>query len=288
MKKNISAALGVFTKRIFNGFPSLDALPAMRSVKTPGAARSLAILLLVVGSSTLFAQTLPDTKKPEKDGKSKGVLAHFALGGHLPGGDLADRFGINGSLGAGVEFITRQNLILGLEGAFLFGSKVKEDPLSILRTPSGDIIGNNRELASLRLQERGMYVGAVLGKILTFSDKRKGLRLTIGGGWAQHRIRVLDDSRSVVQITGDYKKGYDRLCGGPALQEFIGWQHVGHGRDMSWLIGFECNQAFTETRRSWDFSEMKKLEGQRMDLRFGVRVAWTLPFYTGNAEEIYY
>lgn len=61
----------------------------------------------------------------------------------------------------------------------------------------------------------------------------------------------------MVQITGDYKKGYDRLCGGPALQEFIGWQHVGHGRDMSWLIGFEFNQAFTETRRSWDFSELK-------------------------------
>ena len=57
---------------------------------------------------------------------------------------------------------------------------------------------------------------------------------------------------------------------------------------MSWLFGFEFNQAFTQTRRDWDFAEMRKLEGRRVDLRFGVRLAWTLPFYTGTAEEIYY
>jgi hypothetical protein len=248
----------------------------------------LVLIFAVLFSSALFAQTLPETKKPAKEGKSKGVLAHFALGGHLPGGDLKDRFGINGSLGAGTEFISRKNWVVGLEGAFIFGSKVKEDPLSILRTPSGDIIGNDRSIATTRYQERGMYIGASIGKLIIMSEKRAGLRLTLGGGWSQHRIRVFDDSRSVVQIKGDYKKGYDRLCGGPALQQFIGWQQVGQGRSMSWLIGFEFNQAFTQTRRDWDFTEMRKMEGNRLDLRFGVRVAWTLPFYTGYAEEIYY
>ena len=234
------------------------------------------------------AQTSTNLKKPGKDGKSKAVLAHFALGGHLPAGDLADRFGVNASLGAGAEFITSKNWVFGLEGAFLFGSKVKEDPLAILRTPSGDIIGNDRTLAITRFQERGLYVGATVGKLVTFDEERAGLRLTFGGGWAQHSIKVVDDSRNLVQVRGDYKKGYDRLTGGPALQQFIGWQHLGYGRDVSWLIGFEFNQAFTQTRRDWDFSEMRKLEGNRLDLRFGIRAAWTLPFYTGNAEEIYY
>jgi len=245
-------------------------------------------LFIIFTASTLCAQSSAAVKKPDRSSKSKGVLGHFALGGHLPAGDLADRFGLNGSLGGGAEFITSKNWVFGFEGGFLFGSKVKEDPLSILRTPSGDIIGNDRNIATTRVQERGMYVGATMGKLVTFSDKRAGLRLTFGGGWMQHSIRVLDDTRTVVQIRGDYKKGYDRLCGGPALQQFIGWQKVGYGRDMSWLIGFEFNQAFTQTRRDWDFSEMRKLEGKRLDLRFGVRVAWTLPFYTGNAEEIYY
>ncbi len=248
----------------------------------------LPLFFITFYSTTFFAQTLPDTKKPKKDDKSKAVLAHFTLGGHLPGGDLVDRFGLNGSVGAGAEFISKKNWIIGLEGGFIFGNKVKEDPLSILRTPSGDIIGNDRAIATTRYQERGLYVGAILGKLITFSEKRSGLRLTMGGGWSQHSIRIFDDTRTVVQIKGDYKKGYDRLCGGPALQQFIGWQKLGYGRSMSWLFGFEFNQAFTNTRRDWDFTEMRKLEGKRLDLRFGVRVAWTLPFYTGTAEEIYY
>ncbi|MDO8368887.1 MAG: hypothetical protein Q7T20_18970 [Saprospiraceae bacterium] len=247
-----------------------------------------AAFFLLFFSSTLIAQSSTEIKKPVKEGKSKAVLAHFALGGHLPAGDLSERFGLNGSIGAGTEFFTSKNWFFGLEGAFLFGSKVKEDPLSILRTPTGDIIGNDRNIATTRAQEQGMYVGATLGKMLTFSDKRAGLRLSFGGGWSQHSIRIIDDSRTVVQIRGDYKKGYDRLSGGPALQQFVGWQKVGYGRDMSWMLGFEFNQAFTNTLRDWDFSEMRKLEGSRVDLRFGVRLAWTLPFYTGTAEEIYY
>jgi hypothetical protein len=247
-----------------------------------------ALIFAVCCASALFSQTLPDTKKPQKDGKSTAVLAHFTLGGHLPAGDLSDRFGLNGSLGAGTEFITAHNWIYGLEGAFIFGSKIKEDPLSILRTPEGDIIGNDRAIATTRYQERGMYLGAEVGKIITFSEKRAGIRISLGGGWAQHRIQIFDDTRTVVQIKGDYKKGYDRLCGGPALQQFIGWQHLGYGQDMSWLFGVEFNQAFTHTLRDWDFTEMRKLEGKRLDLRFGVRLAWTLPFYTGYAEDIYY
>ncbi|MBC7774606.1 MAG: hypothetical protein H7246_04145 [Phycisphaerae bacterium] len=294
------AALCIFTKRTTYRVSKFYTQSKTYLVKTPSAADQRwkpVLRFQILGriafflsffASTLFAQTAPEVKKPGRDGKSKGVLAHFALGGHLPAGDLADRFGVNGSLGAGTEFITPKNWAFGLEGAFLFGSKVKEDPLSILRTPAGDIIGNDRNIAVTRVQERGMYLGATIGKLLTFSDKRAGLRLTLGGGWAQHSIRVLDDSRSVAQIKGEYKKGYDRLCGGPALQQFVGWQHLGYGRDVSWMLGFEFNQAFTETRRDWDFSEMRKLEGKRLDLRFGVRLAWTLPFYTGNAEEIYY
>lgn len=248
----------------------------------------LPLVFTVCCAVSLTAQTASEPKKPGKDGKSKGVLAHFTLGGHLPGGDLVKRFGVNGSLGAGTEFLTTQNWIFGAEGAFLFGSKAKEDPLSILRTPSGDIIGNDRSIASTRLQQRGMYVGTTFGKLLKFNDNRAGIRVTFGGGWAQHRIRIIDDTRTIEQIKGDYKKGYDRLTGGPALQQFIGWQQVGYGRSQSWMFGFEFNQAFTNTRRDWDFTEMKKLDQSRVDLRFGVRLAWTLPFYTGNAEEIYY
>lgn len=251
----------------------------------------LAVCMLANGYS-LSAQSYsanPEKPPKERSSKSTAVLAHFTLGGHLPGGDLVKRFGVNGSIGAAAEYITSQDWFFGAEGAFLFGSKVKEDPLAIIRNPSGNIIGNNRSIVSVRLQERGVYLGASIGQLIRFDDERReGLRWSFGGGWSQHSIRVIDDARAVVQLRGDYKKGYDRLTGGPALQQFIGWQHVGYGRDMSWLVGFEFNQAFTNTLRDWDFTSMAKLDQQRVDLRFGVRLAWTLPFYTGTATDIYY
>lgn len=247
---------------------------------------SIAAILFFAVSSNAQRVAAPENK--EQAGKSKGVLLHFSLGGHLPGGDLADRFGVNGAIGGGLEFLTSKNWVFGLEGAFHFGSVVKEDPLSILRTPEGDIIGNDRAIATVRLQQRGMYLGAVAGQLIPIGDKRAGIRWTIGAGWAQHRIRILDDARTAAQLTGDYKKGYDRLSGGPALQQFIGWQNLGVRRELDWMAGFEFGQAFTQTRRDWDYSAMKKLSGQRLDLRFGIRLVFTLPMYVGNAEDVYY
>lgn len=246
-------------------------------------------ILCVLCTQQVFAQTFrPRPTKAEDSNKGKVILAHFLFGYHLPGGDLRLRFGSAFSAGLGTELITKNNLILGLEGHFFYGNEVKEDPLSILRTPEGHIIGSDRLLASVALRQRGMYVGALAGKLLTFSEKRSGVRLTLGAGWARHKIRVQDDTESVSQLTGDYKKGYDRLSGGLGLQQFIGWQHLSENRRANWMIGFEFSQAFNNTLRDWDFTEMRKLDEQRTDLRFGIRAVWTIPFYVGNSKEVFY
>lgn len=224
----------------------------------------------------------------EASNKGKAILAHLMFGFHMPGGDLRLRFGPAFSAGLGTELITQNNFILGVEGHFFYGNEVKEDPLAILRTPEGDIIGSDRLLASVVLRQRGLYVGGNIGKLVTFSDRRSGLRLTLGAGIARHRIRVQDDNESVTQLRGDYKKGYDRLTGGLGVQQFIGWQHLSENRRSNWMLGFEFSQAFNNTLRDWDFNEMRKLDEQRVDLRFGIRAVWTLPFYVGNSKEIFY
>ena len=109
-----------------------------------------------------------------------------------------------------------------------------------------------------------------------------------GAGLLRHWIRIQDDNSSVTQLTGDYKKGYDRLTGGLALSQFIGWQSLAADRRSNWLIGLEFNEGFTNTLRDWDFNERRKLDESRLDIRIGLRVAWTLPFYQGKSEEIYY
>ncbi|HNE28373.1 MAG TPA: hypothetical protein PLW66_04360 [Saprospiraceae bacterium] len=229
----------------------------------------------------------PPAEEPRNKGNA--ILLHLSGGFQLPGGDLANRFGNNGGIGGGLEWISAGNWALGLETQLLFGQDVKEDPLKILRTPEGDIIGNDRTVASVSLRERGIYFGGEVGRLFTFKkDSRSGIRLTLGAGWLQHHIRVQDDTRTVTQLTGDYLKGYDRRCAGPAFNQFVGWQSLAANRRSNWMIGFEFNQGFTETRRDWDFNDMRRLDGKRIDLRFGIRATWTLPFYFGAPEKIFY
>lgn len=251
-------------------------------------------ILFLSGIFSIIALLAQAQKFPEHpdntDARNKGkaILLHFDVGLHLPGGDLADRFGLNGAFGGGAEFLTDQNFFFGLSAQGFFGTTVNEDPLAILRTPDGYIIGNDRAYASVVLRQRGLYAGGTIGKIFTIQSKRQGLRVALGAGWQQHRIRVQDNRQVLTQLTGDYIKGYDRLTGGLNLQQFIGWQYLGPKRRGNWMIGFDFHQGFTQSRRDWDFNDKKKLEGKRLDLRFGIKAAWTLPFYLTKSSEIYY
>lgn len=225
--------------------------------------------------------------EPERN-KGKAFLSHYGLGLGLPAGDLADRFGLAGSAHLGVDFLTANNWLIGGETYLLFGSDLREDPLSIIRLPDGSIIGKDMLLADVALRERGLYVGARVGRIFGTEKRRSGLRVTFGAGYLRHRIRIQDNTQTVTQLTGDYRKGYDRLTGGPALNQFVGWQHLSKNRRNNWIIGFEFTQGFTNTLRDWDFSTQTKLDQKRLDLQFNLRAAWTLPIYLTKAEEIYY
>lgn len=225
--------------------------------------------------------------EPERN-KGKAFLSHFGFGLGLPAADMAKRYGLAGNAGVGLDFITANNWIVGAETFLFFGSTLKEDPLAIIRLPDGSIIGKDMLLADVALRERGLYVGGRIGRVFATEKRRSGLRVTLGAGMLRHRIRIQDNSQTVTQITGDYAKGYDRLTGGLALNQFIGWQQLSKNRRNNWIIGFEFTQGFTNTLRDWDYSNQAKLDQPRTDLMFGIRAAWTLPLYLTKAAEIYY
>jgi hypothetical protein len=225
----------------------------------------------------------------EDRNKGKAFLINIGVATYLPGGDLADRFGVNGGLHAGFDHISAKNLLFGVNSDFFFGSIVREDPLTILRTPEGDIIGRDQALAEIFLRQRGLQLGAHAGKLFPLlKEKRSGLRITLGLGWTLHKFRFQDESKSVNQVVGEYAKGYDRLSAGINLQQFIGWQHLGRLRRNNWMLGFDLQQGFTNTQRDWDFSSKRKLDEKRLDLRFGMKFVWTVPIYRQKAEEIFY
>lgn len=207
------------------------------------------------------------------------------------GGDLAERFGRSTAIGASFDYLTTKNFIFGATGSFQYGIDVKEDVLASLRDSNGDIIGSNSGIASVVLRQRGLYLGAEVGKLFPLSKKRRsGIRFTVGAGFLQHKIRVQDDTNSVPQVDGEYIKGYDRLSNGLALSQFIGYQIMSNNRKINMYIGIEATQGFTQNRRSFNFDTMTIPNGKRMDTFIGLKLGWTILSYfrSEDVSEIYY
>jgi len=219
-------------------------------------------------------------------------LVQVGYGFHTPGGDLKERFGNSLSPSIAVEWIQGgRNWLIGVDAAFFFGQTVKEDVLAPLRTRDGRIIGNDRQFADIQLRQRAYFAGLHLGKHIGLgkSNHRSGLRLTVGGGIFAHKIRIQDDpARQVPQLTGNYKKGYDRFSLGPALRQTIGYQLLSRDGRINFHLSLESIQGFTYHQRALAFDTRQQEAGQRFDLQFGVRATWVLPFYTGDGRTIYY
>ncbi len=224
--------------------------------------------------------------------RGPALLLDISYAYQVPAGDLADRFGHSFSLGLGLDHITAEsNWLIGLSGNFTFGNSVKEDVLSNLRSPEGYIYGNNQGVADIGLGQRGWFLGLRGGKLVSLGAKnpRSGLRLTLGAGFWEHRVRIREDPSSVVpQVTGSYLKGYDRLSSGMALQQFAGYQHMSKDGRINFYFGVELTEGFTRERRGIGYNTGNDLSGSRLDLNIGFRLGWILPFFMGGGEEIFY
>ena len=209
----------------------------------------------------------------------------------VPGGDLADRFGNNYNTGGFLSYKFAKNWLIGLDGYFLFADKVKDNGiLDSIATGQGYIIGESGEYAKVYLYERGFQFLLRAGKLFDFfgPNKNSGILFTAGAGILQHKIRIDVDKDDVPELSKEYKKGYDRLTNGLALTENISYLYCGNRRLINFMIGFECTQAFTQNRRSYNFDQMKQDTAKRLDLLYGVKVCWFFPLYRHAVNTFYY
>lgn len=229
------------------------------------------------------------TKAQHNATKGVALLANFNYGIGKPGKDLAVRFGMSSAAGVGVEMLgNKTNLIIGADFSYFFSKKVNEDPLIKLVNYDTYIYGNDKGLSSYLLRERGFVMQGYVGKLFVFDKKaanRSGIRVTFGAGYMQHKIRLQDDSRSIAQFSGDYKKGYDRLTGGLSLSQYVGYQYLSNNRRINFSLGFDFSQGFTKSLRDWDFDLKSKNTTPRLDLLYGMRATLILPFYLGDLGE---
>jgi hypothetical protein len=267
--------------------------------------RTSLFLFWIFCSLGLFAQGPPvsasgPSQKPKKikapstraDTITPCFALQFSYAMQLPGGDLVQRFGPNSNAGIGLSYKTEKNFIFSANWSYIFGQKLRgENPLSIISTSGGFVIDREGKMADIRVFERGFTLGLSGGKIFNSvlsPNKNSGLMLTGGVGYLQHKIKIYDNGARSPQLTKETLKGYDRLTSGVMVTEFVGFYYLSRSRYVNFYGGFEFNQGFTKSRRSWDYSLMRADTEQRLDLLSGFRVGWILPLYKAPARTKYY
>ena len=212
--------------------------------------------------------------------------------GMVPLGDLADRFGAGFSAGFQVEWMSwPNNWILGIDGQYGFAGKVKENVLDFLQDEDGNIVGRDLDISKAFLQQRLVSGKVTIGRLFPLfeSNKRSGIRFSLGTGFQMHWIKVNDELRSLAQTEGDYGAGYDRLTAGWLVSEFLGYQHVSLNRRINFYAGVDVGQAFGRSLRTYDYSTMQQDDRTRLDMTLTFRAGWCIPLWTGTGTtDIYY
>jgi len=226
-----------------------------------------------------------------KDSSIFTTVFYAAYSVQFPGGDLSERFGVNSSIGGGMMFKTKSNWIFGAEGNFLFGGTVnnKDSMLRNISNPDGFIIDANGYYADVIFYERGYSIYGKFGKLIpVFSpNPNSGLTIMAGFGYLQNKIRIHNPDNTAPQVYGDYKKGYDKLNGGFALNGSIGYTYLSNSRLLNLYGGFEFIQSWTNSMRDYDFElgapETKSLSSQF----YGIKLVWMIPVYKRTPRTYY-
>ena len=248
------------------------------------------IIYLLLGSLLSFFQSTAQVNV--RDSAVEGFIFNINLGGYLPSGDVANRFGANMSLGADAFYKTRSNWLIGPGFTYLFGDQVYDidELFSDLVTGGGDVIGGNGDYATIDVFERGYTLSMKAGKIIPLfgPNPNSGLLVQFGAGYLQHKIQIDVLGNSVPQLNEEYLKGYDHKHGGLMLNQYVAFYHSGNRRLRNFTVGLDFMQAFTKNLREYNYDTRSFDLEDKVDLFFGIKVSWYLPIYNNNAQKFYY
>jgi len=208
----------------------------------------------------------------------------------LPSGDLIDRFGFYHTIGSAFYVKDRKGFIYGVDGQVHFGNQLKENPISNVLTSNGQLINGDGNYADVKGTLRGFRFTGQIGKVFKIlsPNPNSGLKVLIGAGFWQHRIRVEDTQNKTAQFKFPYQNGYDRMTNGFMLTQFLGYQYFSGSRLINFYFGIELNEGFTKNRRAYNFSEKRKDDRSRVDISYGFKIGWVIPMYRRAPKEFYY
>ena len=240
-------------------------------------------LFIAFLAGSLNAQTVADTSMNLH-------MFSFHLSGHLPGGDIAKRYGANMGVGGSYIFKTQNQWILAADITFISGSNFKEDSIfDELKDEYGDFVNIYGEIGEASFYERGFYTGVRAGRLFPVigPNQNSGFFATVSAGLLQYKTLIHQDGRDIPSIREEYAKGYDRLTNGFAISEFIGYQYLDSDEPINFYVGLEFHQAWTRNRRDYNFDIMGPEIGLRHDFLYGIRFGWVFPI-NKKATNTYY
>ena len=244
-------------------------------------------LVTLIPFSDLMGQKLAGAKNLDR-----GILFSAGYGIYQSAGDLADRFGNGFAIDGGLSYLGRNsNFEFGVRANYGFGNEVKEDVLADLRVREGFIVGNMRDPADIQLRQRQLFVGPMVGYTFRIgTNQRSGINLRTSVGYFFSRIRVQQDAiQGVSPLQPEKLAGYDRLTGGPAIYQFVGYQTLSENRRINFYVGADILAGFTKPLRAFDIAAGGPLPNEiRTDLALGLRAGLIIPIYFGEGREIYY
>jgi len=208
-------------------------------------------------------------------------------------GDLKERFGILNHVGFFAGYKTSRNWIYGVDASFIFGNKIRVDSLfTNLLDSKGNITDVNGDIAKVQVLSRGFHANANVGKIFPVlsPNKNSGIYINLGVGYTAYKLRIETQDHVVPQLELDYRKGYDRLTSGINTQQFIGYALMANQGAYNFYAGFYIQEAFTYNRRNifFDRPNTEVPKDLRIDIQYGFKVAWLIPFYKRLPKEFYY
>lgn len=221
--------------------------------------------------------------------KASGVSLGYSY--QIPQNDLAERFGNNSNIEVSFFQKYKSNFEWSVNGSYIFGRNVIEPGLlSNLITSTGTIINSGGNPADIAIEQRGFTATSGVAKIIPIFNinPNSGIKIKLDIGYQWHKIKIEELSNTVAALTKDKLPGYDRLTGGLFIKQNIGYQFMSDNEMVNFYIGFETGQAFTKSLREFNYDTGIPDTENRLDIYYGFRIAWFIPFYKRAPKEFYF
>lgn len=249
--------------------------------------KSFLILSILLLANSIIAQ------RNVKDSIIGTPWIGVQYGANWTSGDLADRYGFMNHVGIMAGYKTNKNWFWGLESNFMFGNDVRMTGVfDHLIDSQGNITDVNGDIALVLVYARGLNVNLAVGKVFPVlsPNKNSGIFVHAGVGYLAHRMRVETQEQVIPQLELDYKKGYDRFTAGPNAHQFLGYAFMSNAGFLNFYGGFYIQEGFTQNKRTIFFDQptIPVSSETRLDIQYGVKVGWFIPFYKRQPKEFYY